>query len=143
MGFWEILVIIIVGLLVVGPERLPEAIRGGMLWFGKAKRTINDTRAEFEQQLGIDEIRRELHNEQVLKSLKAMEDAAKNVNAEALDISGQIHTEINSIGDAISHVDASDDAPESLSATDMPLADSSPTSPHTEPAKQNDPIENK
>ncbi len=83
MSFWELLVVLVVGLLVVGPERLPEAIRSAILWFGRFKRAIHDTRAEFEQQLGVDDIRRELHNEKVLQSLKAMEKAHKKAASEA------------------------------------------------------------
>jgi len=58
MGFAELIVIAIVGLIVVGPDRLPQTIKSGLVWMGRIKRLINETRTEFEQQLGVDEIRR-------------------------------------------------------------------------------------
>lgn len=101
MSFAEILVIAVVALLVVGPERLPETLRSGMLWFGRVKRAINDTKTEFEQQLGVDEIRRELHNEQVLKSLKALENAQKDIEDNVDSFDDKLAKEIKRIEDSI------------------------------------------
>ena len=72
IGFFELLVIAVVGLVVIGPERLPGAVRSGALWWGRFKRSIQETRSELEKQLGADEIRRELHNEDVMRSLEAL-----------------------------------------------------------------------
>lgn len=101
MSFAEILVIAVVALFIVGPEKLPETIRNGMLWFGRVKRAINNTKAEFEQQLGVDEVRRELHNEQVLKSLKVLESTQRTLDKEADVIEGQLQDQIKKIEDGI------------------------------------------
>ena len=61
IGFAELLIIAIVGLLVIGPERLPGAIRTGSAWLGRIKRSFNDIKREVEQ---------ELHNDAVLDDLK-------------------------------------------------------------------------
>lgn len=74
IGFFELLVIGAVGLFVIGPERLPHTIRTCALWIGRVKRSVLDTRREIEQQLGADEIRRELQNEQVMRNLEKMKD---------------------------------------------------------------------
>jgi len=97
MSFFELLVIAVVGLLVVGPERMPEAIRNGMLWFGRIKRTLNNTRQEFEQQLGVDEIRRELHNEHIMQSLKAMEDVKDSVQSTVKPVDEAIQKQIKAL----------------------------------------------
>lgn len=73
MSFWELLIIIVIGLLVIGPDQLPGALRNGMLWFGRIKRSLSEARGELEKQLGVDEIRRELHNEDIMRSLKEIE----------------------------------------------------------------------
>jgi len=73
IGFFELLVIAIVGLVVIGPERLPGAVRAIALWLGRIKRGIRDTRQEIEQQIGADEIRRQLHNEEVMQRLEKAE----------------------------------------------------------------------
>lgn len=74
ISFFELLVVGVVALIVIGPERLPGAIRTGALWIGRIKRSLAETRRELEKQIGADEIRRELHNEQVLHNLEKMKD---------------------------------------------------------------------
>lgn len=81
IGFFELLIIAAVGLFVIGPERLPHTIRVCALWIGRIKRSILDTRREIEQQLGADEIRRELQNEQVLRNLEKMKDTRAELEA--------------------------------------------------------------
>lgn len=70
IGFAELLLIAVVGLLVIGPERLPGTIRTISLWLGRFRRSFNEIRSEIEREVGADEIRRQLHNEQVMASLK-------------------------------------------------------------------------
>lgn len=86
IGIFELLVVGGVGLVVIGPERLPGAIRTGALWIGRVKRSLLETRREIEQHIGADDIRRELHNEEVMASLEklriAREQLQKDINAE-------------------------------------------------------------
>ena len=74
VSFVELLVIAVVSLIVIGPDKLPGAIRTGGLWIGRIQRAIGETRREIEKQLGADEIRRELQNEQVMRNLEKMRD---------------------------------------------------------------------
>lgn len=67
IGFSEILLVALVALLVFGPERLPGAARTAGLWIGRLKRSFNAMKAEVERELGADEIRRQLHNEEILR----------------------------------------------------------------------------
>ena len=73
MGLFVMLIIAVVTLLVVGPERMPEAVRGAAMTLGRLKRMFNSTKEEFEKQIGADDIRLELHNEQIMDNLKKME----------------------------------------------------------------------
>lgn len=66
IGFTELLLIGLVSLVVLGPERLPGAIRTTGLWIGRAKRSFANVKAEVEREIGADEIRRQLHNERIL-----------------------------------------------------------------------------
>lgn len=70
IGFFELLIIAIVGLVVIGPERLPETVRAISLWIGRLKRSLRETRSEIEKQIGADDIRRQLHNENIMLSLE-------------------------------------------------------------------------
>jgi sec-independent protein translocase protein TatB len=77
VGFFELLLIGVVALLVLGPERLPGAIRTTSLWVGRARRSFNKVKSEIEQQLNADEIRRQLHNESILADLDEAKKKAK------------------------------------------------------------------
>jgi sec-independent protein translocase protein TatB len=69
IGFLELLVIALITLIVMGPERLPVAIGTISLWIGRLKQLLAKTRQEIENEVGMDDIRHQLHNEQVLKEL--------------------------------------------------------------------------
>ena len=73
IGFLELVLISIVGLLVLGPERLPVAIRTVGLYVGKLRRSFNSVRADIEQELKNDEIRRSLQDQDVMKQLREVE----------------------------------------------------------------------
>jgi len=54
IGFWEIAIIGIVALLVVGPEKLPGLARDAGRWAGAIRRFITNTRREIERELQFD-----------------------------------------------------------------------------------------
>ena len=64
VGFSELLVIAVVALLVLGPERLPKAARFAGLWVRRARAQWNSVKAEFERDLADDELRRTLRETQ-------------------------------------------------------------------------------
>ena len=86
IGGFELLLVAIVGLLIVGPERLPEVLRSIGLWMGRLKRAFNAAKTEIEQEIGMDDIQRQLHNETVLKEIKKIEDeAVKGIHLESIE----------------------------------------------------------
>ena len=60
IGFSELLVIAVVALLVLGPERLPKAARFAGLWVRKARQQWYSVKSEFERDLAADELQRSL-----------------------------------------------------------------------------------
>ena len=65
IGFWEIVLIAIIGLVVLGPERLPGAIRSVMHWVTTMKDIANSVKTEVTQELKLHEI-----NENMIKASK-------------------------------------------------------------------------
>jgi sec-independent protein translocase protein TatB len=63
VGFWELVLIGVVALVVLGPERLPTAARTVGLLLGKLRRTVNDVKAEIEHELHVEDIRRAAREE--------------------------------------------------------------------------------
>lgn len=55
IGFWELVIISIVALLVVGPERLPGLMRDLGRWARAVRRFIVQTRQELERELNLEE----------------------------------------------------------------------------------------
>ncbi|GAA3907492.1 hypothetical protein GCM10022228_17240 [Halomonas cibimaris] len=64
IGFLELLIIAVVGLLVLGPERLPRAARTTGMWVGKIKRTVSGMQREISAQLEAEDLRQKLDEQQ-------------------------------------------------------------------------------
>ena len=88
----EILLILIVALIVIGPEKLPTAIKTAGLWIGRFRRSFYKVKAEIERELNTDEIRRQLHNESVMAQI---EDAKAKVTNVAKDTETSVNSLVN------------------------------------------------
>ena len=58
IGFWELGLISVVALLVVGPERLPGLARTVGLWLGKGRRMLSSIKDEIDREIKVDEIKK-------------------------------------------------------------------------------------
>jgi sec-independent protein translocase protein TatB len=65
IGFWELFLIGILALLVIGPERLPGAARSAGYWVGRARRYIEGVKNDVESEFDMSEFKRLLHNQEV------------------------------------------------------------------------------
>ena len=125
IGFLELLIIAVVGLLVLGPERLPRAARTAGLWIGKIKRSVSGMQREISAQLESEELRQKLNEQQ-----KKLDDSLKKAK---LDVENIAEAPKSSDSDSASpskeqHLaDASariDDALETVRETSASTADS-------------------
>ena len=69
IGFWELSVLGVVALLVIGPERLPGVARNVGAWVGRGKRFISSVKADIDQELRTDELKRILEKQKSLNPL--------------------------------------------------------------------------
>lgn len=60
IGFWELAIIMIVALLVIGPERLPGLARKAGYWLGRGRRFVSSVKADIDREIAADELRRVL-----------------------------------------------------------------------------------
>ncbi len=82
IGFPELILISVVSLLVIGPEKLPETIRTISLWIGRIQRSFSSIRREIEAEIGADDIRAQLHNEAIMKDLEKTKNSLEEVKQE-------------------------------------------------------------
>lgn len=80
IGFSEMLVLMLVTLLVVGPERLPAVAKRVGLWIGKARRFVRALQVEIDKELATEELKNSIKQDLPLHEiheLKAMGESAK------------------------------------------------------------------
>ena len=79
MSPMELILVFVVALLVIGPDKLPGAVRTGSLWLGRFRRSYNKVKSEIERELNTDEIKRQLHNEAVLEEIEQAKAHVKKI----------------------------------------------------------------
>ena len=58
IGFWELSVIAVVALIVIGPERLPKVARRVGLWVGRMRGFVLSVKADIDQELRAEELKK-------------------------------------------------------------------------------------
>lgn len=74
IGFWELFLIAVVALVVVGPERLPKLVRITGLWIGRASASFQSVRNEISRELRAEELKQALNKTVDLDDLTSMGD---------------------------------------------------------------------
>ncbi len=82
IGFSELLVVFVVMLLVVGPERLPIVARKIGLYLGKMRRSFQQVKAEVEQELEIEAVKAQLKDNAMKKEAELLQ---KELNKDVED----------------------------------------------------------
>ena len=86
IGFAELLLIGVVGLLVVGPEQLPGTVRTVLAWVNRFRRSFDQIRTE---------VRRELHNDEIMQKLKA---ESQEIEQQVRDTTHSVERELQALG---------------------------------------------
>ncbi len=98
LGFWELAIIVVIGLLVLGPERLPRAARSVGLWVGKARRTLAEVKRDIDRELDATELKRLSDVKEELKDTKNIfEDTANQINKEANELNKQVEKDYETV----------------------------------------------
>jgi len=69
VGFLEILLILVVGLFIVGPTRLPDVVKFVVKVYKKIQLTITNFKRDLESEIGTDEIKKDVFNEMRMEEL--------------------------------------------------------------------------
>jgi sec-independent protein translocase protein TatB len=112
VGFSEIIVIAVVALVVIGPERLPKVARTLGHLFGRMQRYVNDVKADISREMQLDELR---------KLQSSMQDAARSIEQSVTREISAAESELQKIAET--------PAPETAHSADGPSPDTSPAPP--------------
>jgi len=74
IGFFEIVFIMVIALLVVGPERLPRVARTTGLWLGKLRGFVTSVKADIDKELAAEELKKALAKQASLPELEELID---------------------------------------------------------------------
>lgn len=84
VGFSELLVFGIIALLVLGPEKLPEAARFAAKWYSKFKRAITSVQNDIDRELRLSEFR-----EQMQQEMKRIQELEQKMQAQMNELQQQ------------------------------------------------------
>ena len=99
IGFFEICLIGIIALLVIGPEKLPRVARTTGLWLGKARGMVKTVKYEIDEQIRVEELKQSMERAKstldngVTESLKEAESSFKDLQNEVQDTPNQNTTQ--------------------------------------------------
>lgn len=95
MGFWEVVLIFVILLIVVGPERLPKLARTVGLWVGKARTMVSSVRSEIEQELRVEELKQSLHKQVDTEDFKALSSEVKSLSSDVKSVKSDVQRSID------------------------------------------------
>jgi sec-independent protein translocase protein TatB len=119
IGFTEMVLVAVVALIVIGPEKLPKAARTLGHLFGRLQRYVNDVKADINREIELDELRK--LRQEVQSAARDIETSVKAAGREVESSVRAVETELNAAADAA--------APASPAAEMLPL----PPQPETAP----------
>ena len=122
IGFSEILVIGVVALIVIGPERLPKVARTLGHMFGRLQRYVNEVKADINREMELDELRK--LQSQVQSAARDIEQSVTHAAHEMESGVRSVEAQLNEAGQEPAREPAA-----GASATQPPLADKSAPSP--------------
>ncbi len=114
LGFAEMVVIAIVALLVIGPERLPTVARKAGVYFAKLRRFVTNVKADVEREFRTDELQRILQQQQ--DELQSLKEIVNETKQEA-DI-GSIADSLRDTADEAAKAARLDDEPDSAKSAE-------------------------
>lgn len=96
IGFWELTIIAIIALLVIGPDKLPDVARTAGKWIGRARRFVGDVKTDIDRELKQEELRKAIEDDVGLDEIKEI----MNSDDLKIDIDETPAYQVNAIPDS-------------------------------------------
>ena len=108
VGFSEIVVIAVVALIVIGPERLPKVARALGHMFGRLQRYVNEVKADINREMELDELRK-------LKT--EVQSAARDIEQSVTSAVSEAEAGVRSVETQLNAAEAAGATPDSTNAS--------------------------
>jgi sec-independent protein translocase protein TatB len=108
IGFTELILIGVVALVVVGPQRLPVATRTIGALLGRAQRYVNDVKSDIQRQMDLEELRK------VQQQVKSM---GEEIQSSVQNVEKEVSSVTSSVSDSVNTAWESFDSPSDTSAS--------------------------
>ncbi len=151
LGLWELLIIFLIGLLILGPERMARTARIIGFWLGKARGAFNAAKSEVERELRVEDLRKagesirhevEGVGRQVEESGRQMEKAGWDFEKEVADVrrrlQGGVENPLSADATTASADATSEATPDSASSTSSPTAGGGKSAPEKSETSKDD-----
>ena len=73
IGFLEIAIILVLGLIIIGPSRLPEVIKSWLKFYRKFQNHLSKFKNDLEKDIGTDELKKDVFNEMRMEELEGFD----------------------------------------------------------------------
>ena len=140
VGFWELAIIAVIALLVIGPDRLPKAARTAGLWVGRARRLVSEVKSDIDREIresdladlkeAGEELKKTTRSVRSVGSKFIQEtelDDIKNVGEELKAAKSDIESNVESVEKKLSEPSSSVSEGMSIEDTDQPVSDATNT----------------
>ncbi len=126
IGFWELVLIGVVALVVIGPERLPGVARTVGRWVGRARQIVSTVRSEVERELQIEEMKRTIAEHDTAEQFRQLHDQIRTLESELRSSVQSADPRTAAMPEPL--------APPVETAAPLPAASSPPAAPAATPA---------
>src|SRR5215472_19226705 len=128
VGFSEIVLIAVVALIVIGPEKLPKVARTLGHMFGRLQRYVNEVKADINREIELDELR---------KLQTQVQDAARDMEQSMSGAAREVESGMRSVEAQLNAAEAANAAPEpQKSAAQTTASPSTQDTAKAEPSRQ-------
>lgn len=105
MGMWEVLLIFVILLIVVGPERLPKLARTLGVWVSKARSMVSSVRSEVERELRVEELRQSIKEQTDSEQFRKLSDEVKSFGDDMRGVEREMRSSVDrdtaQVGDTV------------------------------------------
>ena len=141
IGFSELVVLGVIGVVVIGPQRLPEVVRTAVITVRKIRRAVSDVRADIERELDLDDMRKILHEADMKAHINQLNQDIMDLDKGARALGDDIKTDLEHAYDGYTPEDGEAEAdtgvePLRADETSAAPANEQPT-PEKPPAAEN------